>query len=251
MIQPSLQGKTALITGGTSGIGLATARLFVREGARVAVTGRSTQGFDPVREQLGDDALVLDADVRSLPAMQAMTAQVATAFGGLDVFFANAGIAYPTPLRETDEARYDEIMNVNVKGVYFSMRAVEPMLRSGASVILTSSFIIHVGRPGISLLAASKAAVRSLARSWSRELLERGIRVNVLSPGGVDTPLHARGGGTPEVVRLRKEALAARVPLGRLGSAAEMAQAALFLASDASSYMLGSELVVDGGISQI
>ena len=251
MAQGRLQGKTALITGGTSGIGLATAQLFVREGARVAVTGRAAGRFDAIRAQLGDDSLVIDADVHSLPALRAMGERVAEAFGGLDVFFANAGIAYPTPLRETDEAHYDDIMDVNLKGVFFSMRAIEPILRPGASVILNCSFIIHVGRPGISLLAASKAALRSLARSWSRELLERGIRVNALSPGGIDTPLHERNGGTPEAIQARKASLAERVPLGRLGSALEMAQAALFLASDESRYMLGAELVVDGGISQI
>jgi len=246
-----LKDKTALITGGTSGIGLATARLFLREGARVAVTGRNETRFKQVRAALGDDVLIVAADVRSIENMQAVSRRVAEAFGGLDTFFANAGIACATPLSSTDEARYDEVMNVNVKGVFFSMQAVSPILRDGASVILNTSFIIHVGRPGLSLLSASKAAVRSLARTWSRELLDRRIRVNALSPGGIDTPLHGRGGGTPEQVQAKKDQIAAQVPLGRLGEADEIAQAVLFLASDESRYMLGTEMVVDGGISQL
>jgi NAD(P)-dependent dehydrogenase (short-subunit alcohol dehydrogenase family) len=245
-----LAGKTALITGGTSGIGLATARRFVGEGARVAVTGRDTSRFDEVRQVLGDDALILAADVRSLADMQDVSRRIGERFGGLDIFFANAGIACATPLASTDEARYDEIMSVNVKGVFFSMQAVAPILREGASVILTTSFIIHVGRPGISLLAASKAALRSLARSWSRELLERKIRVNALSPGGIDTPLIARH-RTAEQLAAFKQQMAAQVPMGRIGEADDIADAVLFLASDESRYMLGAELVVDGGISQI
>ena len=246
-----LKDKTALITGGTSGIGLATAKLFVREGARVAVTGRDASRFEAVRSELGNDALILLADVRSTAAMHSATQSVGETFGGLDILFANAGIAYATPLSTTNEARYDEIMDVNVKGTFFTMQAASPILREGASVILTTSFIIHVGRPGLSLLSASKAAIRSLARTWSRELLDRKIRVNAISPGGIDTPLHSRSGGTPEQVQTIKDQIAARVPLGRIGESDEIAAAALFLASDESRYILGAELVVDGGISQI
>ncbi|MEK6289833.1 MAG: glucose 1-dehydrogenase [Paraburkholderia tropica] len=246
-----LKNKTALITGGTSGIGLATAKLFVREGARVAVTGRDSSRFEALRRELGDEALIVAADVRSPADMRAASRHIGETFGGLDILFANAGIAYATPLAATDEARYDEIMDVNLKGTFFTMQAVSPILHEGASVILTTSFIIHVGRPGLSLLSASKAAVRSLARTWSRELLDRKIRVNAISPGGIDTPLHGRVGGTPEKVQAIKDQIASRVPLGRIGEPDEIAAAALFLASDESQYILGAELVVDGGISQI
>lgn len=245
-----LKDKTALITGGTSGIGLATAKLFLREGARVAVTGRDTSRFEAVRAELGEGALILRADARSVTDMQAVSTEVAEAFGDLDIFFANAGIAYGTPLAETDEARYDEIMDIDVKGVFFSMQAVAPILRHGASVILSTSFIIRVGRPGLSLLSAAKAAVRSFARTWSREFLDRKIRVNTISPGFIDTPLVGRH-RSPEELQAFRDRAAATVPVGRLGEAEDIAAAALFLASDDSRYMLGAELVVDGGMSQI
>ncbi|AND70488.1 short-chain dehydrogenase [Dyella thiooxydans] len=245
-----LKNKTALITGGTSGIGLATAKLFLREGARVAVTGRDASRFEAVRAELGEEALILQADARSIPDMQAVRKEIAEAFGELDIFFVNAGIAYATPLAETDAARYDEIMDIDVKGVFFSMQAVAPILRPGASVILTTSFIIHVGRPGLSLLSAAKAAVRSLARTWSREFLDRRVRVNTISPGFVDTPLIGRH-RSPEEVQAFRDKAARTVPIGRIGEAEDIAAAALYLASDESSYVVGAELVVDGGISQI
>lgn len=246
-----LAGKTALISGGTSGIGLATAKLFAREGARVAVTGRDKARLDQVREELGDNALAIAADARSIADMKAVATQVGEAFGGLDIFFANAGVAQGSPLAETDETRYDEMMDINVKGVFFSMQAVSPVLREGGSVILNTSFLNTVGVPGLSVLAASKAAVRSLARSWSREFLDRKIRVNAVSPGAIDTPIQDKFGGTPQEVRERKAQFATQVPVGRLGEAEEIAAAVLFLASDESRYVVGVELVVDGGISQL
>ncbi len=245
-----IEGKTALITGGTSGIGLATARLFVEHGARVFVTGRDPHALHRVESELGEQCTAIRADVTSADQMQCLATQIASADGAVDIFVANAGVAYPTPLAETDEARYDQLMDINVKGVFFSMQAVSPLIRRGGSVILLTSFLNQVGRPGLSLPWAFKAAVRSLARSWSRELLDRQIRVNAISPGGIDTPLQSRGRTEAQAQAVRDD-LAARTPAGRMGTAEEIAQAALYLASDESRFVLGAELVVDGGISQL
>ncbi|WP_248803606.1 SDR family oxidoreductase [Pseudomonas sp. MWU13-2100] len=246
-----LRNKSVLITGGTSGIGLATARLFIAEGARVAVTGRDVTVFERVRAELGETALVLQGDVRSLKDMRAIAAEVKERFGALDVVFANAGRAFPSPLNAIDDDLYDEIMDINVKGVVVTLQAVLPDLREGASVILNTSFVAQTGKHGISLTAAAKAAVRSLARSWSYEFLDRKIRFNAIAPGAMDTPLISKWGMSDEWVRERKAEFAQAVPLGHMGKAEDIAYAALYLASDESSYVVGTELVVDGGASQL
>jgi NAD(P)-dependent dehydrogenase (short-subunit alcohol dehydrogenase family) len=246
-----LSGKTALITGGTSGIGLATARLFVQEGAKVAVTGRDASRFDEVRNALGRDALIIKAEVRSRTDLQEMGRQIGDRFGGLDIFFGNAGRALASPLDTTDEALYDELMDSNVKGLFFSMQAIAPLLREGGSVILNTSFLNATGRIGLSLTAASKAAVRSFARTWSQELLPRKIRVNAVSPGFIKTPIMSRMGMSAEEVKTQQAGAASIIPIGRMGEPEEIAAATLFLASDESKYVVGAELVVDGGISQL
>jgi len=190
-----LEGKTARITWATSGIGLATARLFVEEGAHVAIVGRDAAKLDAVRAELGERVVKIQADVRNVDDLQRMQDVVKRRLGVLDVFFANAGVAFSTPLDGTTPAQYDTLMDINVKGVFLSMQAVTPVLRDGASVILNTSWLNQVGTPGLSLLSASKAAVRSLARTWSSELLSRRIRVNAVSSGATDTPIHGRGGG--------------------------------------------------------
>lgn len=248
-----LKDKTALITGATSGIGLATAALFLREGARVVITGRDTDRLEDARATLGDAVSIIRADVSVPGDMQRMAQEVADVTGkqGLDVFFGNAGVAYSTPLLTTDEARFDELMAVNVKGLFFSMQAVTPLLRDGASVILNSAWLNTVGMGGFSALAASKSAVRSFARSWSCELLDRKIRVNAVSPGAIDTPIFELEGATPEQLAETKRQMSLRIPAGRLGESMDIAQAVLFLASDESRYMLGAEIVVDGGFAQL
>lgn len=246
-----LSGKAALITGGTSGIGLATAKLFIREGAKVAVTGRDESRFDEVQKALGKDATIIKAEVRSRSDMTEMSRQVRERFGGLDIFFGNAGRALASPLDTTDEALYDELMDSNVKGLFFSMQAIAPLLREGSSVILNTSFLNATGRIGLSLTAASKAAVRSFARTWSQELLPRKIRVNAVSPGFIKTPIMSRMGLSPEEVKTQQAGAASIIPVGRMGEPEEIAAATLFLASDESRYVVGAELVVDGGISQL
>lgn len=246
-----LKNKSALITGGTSGIGLATAKLFIAEGARVAVTGRDETVFERVKGDLGETALVLKGDVRSINDMRAIAAEVKEKFGGLDVVFANAGWAFPSALNDIDDELYSEIMDINVKGVVFTLQAVLPDLREGSSVILNTSFVDQTGKHGISLTAAAKAAVRSLARSWSYEFLERKIRFNAIAPGGMETPLLSKWGMSDEDVRNFKREFAKTIPVGHMGKAEDIAYAALYLASDESSYVVGTELVVDGGASQL
>jgi NAD(P)-dependent dehydrogenase (short-subunit alcohol dehydrogenase family) len=236
-----LKNKSALITGGTSGIGLATAKLFIAEGARVAVTGRDNAVFERVKAELGENALVLKGDVRSITDMRAIAAEVKEKFGGLDAVFANAGWAFPSAVNDIDNDLYNEIMDINVKGVVFTLQAVLPYLREGSSVILNTSFVAQTGKHGISLTAAAKAAVRSLARSWSY----------AIAPGAINTPLITKWGMPDEWVRDRKAEFAKAIPVGHMGKAEDIANAALYLASDESSYVVGTELIVDGGASQL
>ena len=246
-----LKSKSALITGGTSGIGLATAKLFISEGARVAVTGRDEAAFERVKAELGENALVLKGDVRSIEDMRAIAAEMKERFGGLDVVFANAGWAFPSALNDIDDDLYSEIMDINVKGVVFTVQAALPVLRDHSSVILNTSFVAQTGKHGISLTAAAKAAVRSLARSWSYEFLDRKIRFNAIAPGGMETPLLSKWGMSDEDVHNFKSEFAKTIPVGHLGKAEDIAYAALYLASDESSYVVGPELIVDGGASQL
>ncbi|KLK93525.1 short-chain dehydrogenase [Microvirga vignae] len=246
-----LKGKTALITGGSSGIGLATARLLQEHGARVAITGTNADKLEGARAELGDAALAIRADVTSREDLNRLQQELREAFGSLDILFANAGVAFGTPIESTDEAMYDRLMDVNVKSVYFSVQAVLPLMSSGSSIILNTSWLNQVGAPGRSLLSASKAAVRSFARTLSAELLERGIRVNAVSPGSIETPIHRVRNQTEEEFRAYAAKVGAQVPLGRMGRPEEIAAAVLFLASDGSSYMLGAEIVVDGGRAEL
>jgi NAD(P)-dependent dehydrogenase (short-subunit alcohol dehydrogenase family) len=246
-----LKGKTAFITGGSSGIGLATAELFLRQGARLAIMGRDPARLADAARQLGQDVLLVSGDVCSAADLYRAAQQIKADFGTLDVLFVNAGLAYATPLADTNGARYDEIMNTNLKATFFTVQQLVPLMVAGGSIVLNTSWLNQVGTPGLSLLSASKAAVRSLARTWSAELIPRGIRVNAVSPGAIDTPIHGKTGMSPEQQAQFAARILQAVPMGRFGKAQEIASAALFLASDASSYILGSELVVDGGFSQL
>ena len=252
-----LSGKTALVTGGSSGIGLATAKLLHGHGARVIIAGRDRDRLEAARGDIGTDVLALEVDVLSRASLSTLAERIMELAGGVDVFFANAGVASVTPLATTDEQAYDRIMDTNAKSVFFSLQAVEPILREGASVIFNTAWLNQVAVPGRAVLSASKAAVRSFARTFSAELLPRRIRVNAVSPGLIDTPL-LRGVGEslrPGLSEVEFKAFlagaAGKVPLGRLGRPDEIAQAVLFLASDASSYMLGTELVIDGGLAEL
>ncbi|MFT3856078.1 MAG: SDR family oxidoreductase [Aquabacterium sp.] len=244
-----LAGKNALITGGNSGIGLATARLFVEQGARVAITGRDPMTLEQAQLELGRDVLAFRSDASRVADIHQLMEHVATRLGPLDVLFLNAAASQPAPMEITTEDQFDAMSNVSFKGVFFAIQKALPHLRRGASIIVTTSIANQVGAPGFAVYAACKAAARSLVQTASLELADRGIRVNAISPGPIDTPGFGRWGVPQEVVAAAREDFNRRSPSKRFGSSREVAEAALFLASDASSYVVGTELVVDGGMS--
>jgi NAD(P)-dependent dehydrogenase (short-subunit alcohol dehydrogenase family) len=244
-----LHNKTALITGGNSGIGLATARLFVQEGARVAITGRDQGRLDAAKAELGAAAIAVRADVGDIAQMETAVKKAADALGGLDIVFANAGIGGNTPLGGAKPEEFEAVIRTNLTGVFFTFQAALPYLRDGASLILNGSVHATLGVPGWSAYAASKAAVRAMARNLASELSPRGIRVNIVVPGAAKTPIWDRVASNAQARAALEANLAAGIPLGRLGEAEEVAKVALFLASDDSSNVQGTEIVVDGGMT--
>lgn len=244
----SLDGKVALITGGNSGIGLATAHLFLQEGAKVAISGRDSKTLDIAQQQLGTKSLVLQADVSKLAELDSLFEAIEKRYGHLDIVFANAGVTTPCLLEQMSEERFDTMFDINVKGTYFTVQKSLPYLQSGAKIVLNASIAQYTGVPGFSAYAASKAAVRALARNFAGELASRGIRVNVVSPGPIATPIWGRAAGGNFLESETEKQFASRVPLARMGQAGEVAQTVLFLASDASSYITGCEIMVDGGV---
>jgi NAD(P)-dependent dehydrogenase (short-subunit alcohol dehydrogenase family) len=246
-----LNGKTALITGGTTGIGLATAKLFIAEGARVAIIGQDAQRVREAKLQLPDSVLCLRANVASPSDMARALADIHAAFGKLDIVFANAGIAKPSPFRIADEENIGEQIDVNLKGVIYTVQKALPFLNNPASIIFTSTTLADQGIDNLSVYSATKAAIRSLARTLSSELKEAGVRVNVISPGLIDTPIYGKLGMSTEQVQAWAGELLKKVPAGRFGSGEEIAKAALFLASDESAYILGENLLVDGGMATV
>ncbi|CAG1016076.1 3-oxoacyl-[acyl-carrier protein] reductase [Burkholderiaceae bacterium] len=246
-----LEGKTALITGGTTGIGRATAELFIEHGARVAITGQDEQRVADAARALGPNAIGIRADVSVAADMDALARRLKTHFGALDIVFANAGVAKPRPLGDVDEAHIDEQIGVNVKGVLYTVQKTLPLVRKPASIILTGSTVAEQGSAGLSVYSATKAAVRSLARSLSAELVGQGVRVNVVSPGPIETPIFGKMGLPDAAVQAWAGEIAAKVPMARFGQPSEVAKAVLFLASDDSSYMLGENLLVDGGMATV
>lgn len=244
-----LKNKTALITGGNSGIGLATARLFVAEGARVTITGRNQATLDAVAKELGPDALAVVADATDIAATEKAIEQAVRTFGKLDIVFANAGIAGNTPIGATTLATFESVIRTNITSVFFTVQAAVPHLNDGASIVLNGSVISVLGNPGYAAYAASKAGVRAMARVMASELSPRGIRVNVVSPGAAKTPIWNGAAPTPEAFAVLDKRISRAIPLGRLGEAEEVAKTVLFLASDDASNVQGAEIFVDGGTS--
>jgi NAD(P)-dependent dehydrogenase (short-subunit alcohol dehydrogenase family) len=242
-----LANKVALITGGNSGIGLSTARLFVKEGARVAITGRDTAKLDAAVRELGGNAVGIAADATDVAETEAAVAKAVAAFGELDIVFANAGISAQTPLGKTDPATFERVLRTNVTAVFFTVQAALPHLNDGASIILNGSVISVLGNPGYAAYAASKAAVRAMARVMVSELSPRQIRVNVVAPGGTSTPIWDAAAGMGGVPALEARIAKKTIPLGRFGRPEEVANTVLFLASDEASNIQGAEIFVDGG----
>jgi NAD(P)-dependent dehydrogenase (short-subunit alcohol dehydrogenase family) len=247
--KPSFAGKTALVTGGTTGIGRVTAERLHAAGARVAITGNNPDTLRAARQELPEDVAVLKADARSIADSEALAAELRRRFGTLDVLFLNAGVAQLAPFDLVTEATYAEHMDVNVKGVVFTLQKLLPLLREGASVIVNTSVADARGTAGLSMYSASKGAVAALVRCLAVELAPRKIRVNAVSPATILTPIQAKFGLPPEVAQAAAEKYVARIPLARFGAADEVASVVLFLASDAASYLTGVELPVDGGLS--
>ena len=245
-----LNDKVAVITGGTTGIGFATARRFVDEGARVIFTGRTQSSLDAAQAELGERALGVRGDVAKLADLDRLYATVRQRFGRVDTLFANAGVARFAPAELVDEAFFDSLFDVNVKGLFFTVTKALPLMSKGGTIVLNSSIANSSGLPSTTVYSATKAAVRSLARTLCNELGPRGIRVNAVSPGPIETPIFGKLGLPKETADAFAETITQRTPLARLGRPEEVANAVLFLASDESSYVLGAEFVVDGGVQQ-
>jgi NAD(P)-dependent dehydrogenase (short-subunit alcohol dehydrogenase family) len=245
-----LEGKTALVTGGNSGIGLATARLFIAEGARVAITGRSRTTLHAAAKELGKNLLAFQADALDTKACETVFKTIKEQFGHLDVVFANAGIGKAASIAETSEELFDEVLRVNLTGSFLTVKSALPLLRSGSSIILNGSVGAFVGYPpGAGFYAASKGGMHSMTRAMATELSPLGIRINIVAPGPIKTRISERSGLPAEQVAAIRRKLQSTVPLGRLGEAEEVAKVVLFLASDDSSYVHASEIVVDGGLT--
>jgi NAD(P)-dependent dehydrogenase (short-subunit alcohol dehydrogenase family) len=247
MINQRFAGKVVLVTGGNSGLGLAAAQAFVEEGADVIITGRDQASIDTAVAGLGAKATGHHADVSLLEETRRLMQLVGARHGRLDVLFANAGIARFGPIGGMTEAIWDELMGINLKGLYFTVQQALPLMGKGSSIVLNASVAADIGTPNSSIYSASKAAVRSLGRSLGAELVERGIRVNVVSPGPIDTPIFSSLGMPADAAGDLKKTFAAGVPMKRVGNAEEVARAVLFLASSEASYITGVELPVDGG----
>jgi NAD(P)-dependent dehydrogenase (short-subunit alcohol dehydrogenase family) len=246
-----LAGKVALVKGGNSGIGLATAKLYSQAGAKVVVTGRDRATLHEAVVAIGGDVLALPADVADLTQIDRLYDAIAAKFGKIDVLFANAGIGRFGSVSQTTEAIYDEVFAINLKGLYFTVQKAVTHLNDNAAIVLNTSFLSTIGRPGTSVVSASKAAVRSLAKTFAADLIHRGIRVNAVSPGAIATPFHGRTGLSPAAVAASAQQFIDRIPMQRFGTAEEIAQAVLFLSTSDSAYILGAEIAVDGGISQL
>ncbi|MFM0630131.1 SDR family oxidoreductase [Paraburkholderia xenovorans] len=245
------QGKSVLVTGGSSGIGFAAAKAFAHEGARVVITGRDADALETARLALGADAVAVRNDAGSVASARELAAAISAAGIRLDAVFVNAGTAKFAPFPDVDEAFWDAMFNTNVKGAYFQIQALLPLLNRGASIVINGSINAHIGMPASSVYAASKAAVISLAKTLSAELLPQGVRVNVVSPGPVQTPLYGKLGLDAAALEATAAQILGQVPVGRFGTPEEIASTVLHLSAPESAFIVGTEIIADGGMSQL
>jgi len=246
-----LKGKNALITGGTTGIGMETAKQFIAEGARVAITGTNPKTLAAAQEELGDNGLVIASDASSVAAQQVLAETISKSFGKLDILFLNAGAVEMRPLEAFDESAFDRSFALNVKGPYFLIQSLVPHFANPASIILNGSVNAHVGMANTSVYGATKAALISLTRTLSGELIGRGIRVNAISPGPISTPLYGKLGFSETDLHAVAASIKGMVPAGRFGDASEVAKTAVFLASDEARFIVGAEIQIDGGMGNL
>ena len=243
------EGKVAMVTGGNSGIGLAAAKAFAREGAQVAITGRDEGTLKNAEKEIGSGALAIRADAARIADLDAAMAKVRDQFKRIDALFVNAGIGKFVPIAEVTEAMFDEIVTINLKGAFFTVQKALPLMARGSAVVLNASINAHIGLPGTTVYGATKAAVVNMAKTMSADLAERGIRVNAVSPGPVETPIFGRAGISSEQSRQTKEWLQNQTLVKRMAEPEDIAEAVLYLSSDVSSFVVGTELVIDGGMT--
>lgn len=244
-------GKKVLVTGGNSGMGFEAAKEFIREGAEVFITGRNQETLAAAQKELGPNSKSAVSDSGSLKDIAALAVRIEKEFGHLDAAFINAGVAQFVPLEELTEKHFDDTFNINVKGPLFLVQQIAPLFKNGGSIVLNGSVVARKGFPASTVYSATKAAVVNLAKTLSTDLMSKNIRVNSLSPGPIETPIFARMGGNEEQVKQTHEQMASMVPLKRMGTVSEIAKTVLFLASDDSSFILGSDICVDGGVAQL
>ena len=246
-----LKNKVAIITGANSGIGLATAKLYLKEGAKVVLSGRRTDALEEASKNLEGDFIIVTADVSKPEDNKRLINEAVDKYGAIDILFLNAGIAKPIPATDITEAHYDEIFNINVKGPILAIKEALPFINEGGTILFTNSVVHQKGFEGLGIYSATKGALRAYSRVLTSELKLRGIRVNSIAPGPIETPLYGKMDLPMDVVEEMGKGFASQVPLGRFGTSEEVAQTALFLASEDASYINGVELEVDGGLSQV
>lgn len=245
------QGKIAVVTGGNSGIGLGVAKAYAREGAQVAITGRNGKTLEEAAKEIGNGTLAIRSDAGKLAEVEAAMKQIKERFGRIDALFVNAGVAKFVPFEEVTEAFFDETVGINLKGVFFTVQKAIPLMPKGSAIVLNASINAHLGMPGTTVYAASKAAVVSMAKTLSADLLEKGIRVNAVSPGPIASALLARDGITEEKLKETKDWIQSQVPIKRFGTPEEIAAGVLYLTAPESAFVVGAELIIDGGMATL